>query len=113
MIKTFSLGLDLLKVWFNVSLESSSCRKLLLISAMLDRLKIRLDRLSLIFDRSSLAVLDNKFLQNTRFKLTLKQTLSKPKPRLIVLIMVCQYIQIEVLIHLVPKVLEPNKLPLW
>ena len=29
MIKTFSLGLDLLKVWFNVSLESSNCRKLL------------------------------------------------------------------------------------
>ena len=28
MIKTFSLGLDLLKVWFNVSLESSNCRKL-------------------------------------------------------------------------------------
>ena len=29
MIKTFSLGLDLLKVWFNVSLELSNCRKLL------------------------------------------------------------------------------------
>ena len=29
MIKTFSLGLDLLKVWFNVSLESSNYRKLL------------------------------------------------------------------------------------
>jgi len=35
--------------------------------------------------------------------------LSKPKPRLIVLIMVFQHIQIEVLIHLVPKILEPNK----
>ena len=43
-----------------------------------------LDWLSLIFDRYNLAVLHNKFLQNTRFKLTLKQTLSKPKPRLIV-----------------------------
>ena len=29
MIKTFSLGLDLLKVWFNVSLKSSNCWKLL------------------------------------------------------------------------------------
>ena len=36
-----------------------------------------------IFDRSSLAVLHNKFLQNTQFKLTRKQTLSKPKPILI------------------------------
>ena len=35
--------------------------------------------------------------------------MSKPKPRLIVLIMVYQYIQHEVLIHLVPKVLEPNR----
>ena len=60
------------------------------------------------FNRSSLAVLHGKFLQNTRFKLTLKQTLSKPKPRLIVLIMVFQHIQNEVLIYLAPKVLEPN-----
>ena len=29
MIKTFSLSLDLLKVWFNVSLELSNCKKLL------------------------------------------------------------------------------------
>ena len=29
MIKTFSLGLDVLKVWFDVSLELSNCRKLL------------------------------------------------------------------------------------
>ena len=36
-----------------------------------------------IFDRSSLTVLYNKFLQNTLFKFTLKQTLSKSKPRLI------------------------------
>ena len=28
MIKTFSLGLDLVKVCFNVSLESSNCRKI-------------------------------------------------------------------------------------
>ena len=68
------------------------------------------DRLSLTFDQSSLAILHSKFLQNTRFKLTLKQTLSKPKPRLIVLIMVCQHIQNEGLIYLVPKVLEPNNL---
>ena len=45
-------------------------------------------------------------------KLTLKQTLSKSKPRLNVLIMVCQHIQNEVLTRLVPKVLEPNKLVL-
>ena len=61
------------------------------------------------FDQSSLAVLHSKFLENTRFKLTLKQILSKPKPRFIVLIMVCQHIQDEILIHLVPKVLKPNK----
>ena len=29
MIKTFSLDLNLLKVWFKLSLESSNCRKLL------------------------------------------------------------------------------------
>ena len=29
MIKTFCLGLDLLKVWFKLSLESSNCIKLL------------------------------------------------------------------------------------
>ena len=29
MIKTFSLGLDLLKVWFKLRLESSNCQKLL------------------------------------------------------------------------------------
>ena len=29
MIKTFSVGLYLLKVWFNVNLELSNCRKLL------------------------------------------------------------------------------------
>ena len=68
------------------------------------------DQSSLTFDRLSLAVLHSKFLQNTQFKLTLKQTLSKPKPRLIVLIMVCQHIQNEVLIYLVTKVLEPNNL---
>ena len=28
MIKTFSLGLDMLKFWFKVRLESSNCRKL-------------------------------------------------------------------------------------
>ena len=44
------------------------------------------------FARSSLVVLHSKFLQKTRFKLTLKQTLSKPKPKLIVLIMICQHI---------------------
>ena len=67
------------------------------------------DRSSLTFDPLSLVVLHSKFLQNTRFKLTLKQTLSKLKPRLIILIMVYQYIQNEVPIYLVPKVLEPNK----
>ena len=53
------------------------------------------------------------FLMLLDSKLTLKQTLSKSKPRLNVLIMVCQHIQSKVLIHLVPKVLEPNNVPLW
>ena len=56
--------------------------------------------------------LNSNFLQLLDFKLTLKQTLSKSKPRLNVLIMVCQHIQNEVLIRLVPKALEPNKLVL-
>ena len=38
--------------------------------------------------------------------------MSKSKPRLNVLIKVCRHIQNEVLIHLVPKVLEPNKIVL-
>ena len=29
MIKTFSLGLDVLKVWFDVGFVSSNCKKLL------------------------------------------------------------------------------------
>ena len=45
MIKTMSLGLGLPKVCFNVSLESSNCRKLLFNYARLDRSKNRLDRL--------------------------------------------------------------------
>ena len=60
------------------------------------------DRLSLILDQLSQTEL------HTQFKLRLKQTLSKSKPRLTILIMVCQHIQNEVLIYLVPKVLEPN-----
>ena len=36
MIKTFILDLNLLKVCFNVSLESSNCRKLLFNSTRLD-----------------------------------------------------------------------------
>ena len=55
LIKTFSLGLDLLKVCFNVSLELSNCRKLLFNSARLDWLKNRLDRLR-IADQKFFAV---------------------------------------------------------
>ena len=58
MIKTFSLGLDLLKVWFNVRLESSNCRKLLFNSARLDQLKNRLDR-ARIADHKFSAVFSN------------------------------------------------------
>ena len=54
--------------------------------------------------------LNSNFQQLLDFKLTLKHALSKPTPRVIVLIMVCQHIQNEVLIHLVSKVLEPNSL---
>ena len=36
--------------------------------------------------------------------------MSKSKPKLIVLIIICQHIQSEVPIHLVPEILEPNKL---
>ena len=53
------------------------------------------DQSSPTFDRSGLLVLHSKVLQNTQFNLTLKQTLSKPKPRLIVLIMVCQHIKMK------------------
>ena len=39
VIKTFSLGLGLLKVWFDVSLESSNCRKLLFNSCKVRSIK--------------------------------------------------------------------------
>ena len=58
MIKTMSLGLGLLKVCFNVSLESSNCRKLLFNSARLDQLKNRLDR-SRITDQKFSAIFSN------------------------------------------------------
>ena len=48
----------------------------------------------------------------TRFQTT-NHTLSKPKPRLYILIMVCQLIINWNSNILVPKILEPNKLPLW
>ena len=44
MIKTFSLGLGLLKVCLFVKLESSDCRIYWTKSVSLDRSKIRLDR---------------------------------------------------------------------
>ena len=58
MIKTFVLYLNLLKVCFNVSLESSNCRKLLFNSARLDRSKNRLDR-SKIADQKVSIVFSN------------------------------------------------------
>ena len=47
--------------------------------------------------------LNNNFLQLLDSKLTLNQTLSRSKPRLNVLIVVCQHIQNEILIHLFLK----------
>ena len=44
MIKTFSLGLSLLKVCLFVKLESSDCKIYWTKSARLDRSKIRLDQ---------------------------------------------------------------------
>ena len=58
MIKTFILDLNLLKVCFNVSLESSNCRKLLFNSTRLDRSKNRLNR-SKIADQKVSAVFSN------------------------------------------------------
>ena len=58
MIKTFILDLNLLKVCFNVSLESSNCRKLLFNSTTLDRSKNRLNR-SKIADQKVSAVFSN------------------------------------------------------
>ena len=49
MIKTFSLGLGLLKVWIDVKLESSNCRNYNSKSARLDRSKV--SRASVIFYR--------------------------------------------------------------
>ena len=43
MIKTLNLGLGLLKVWFNVKLESNNCRNYYSKFARLDQSKIRLD----------------------------------------------------------------------
>ena len=47
----------------------------------------------------ALQKLNSNFLQLLDSKLNLNQTLSKSKPRLNVLIMVCQRIQTEVLVH--------------
>ena len=57
-----------------------------------------IDRVYSSIDRA-LQKLNNNFLQLLDSKLTIKQTLSKSNPRLNVLIMVCQHIQNEVLIH--------------
>ena len=40
MIKTFSLGLGLLKVWIDIKLESSNCRNYYSKSARLNRSKV-------------------------------------------------------------------------
>ena len=48
MIKTFSLVLDLLKVFLCVKLESSVLQDLLCKSAWLDQSRIRLDRSKLV-----------------------------------------------------------------
>ena len=53
------------------------------------------------------------FLQLLNSNFTIKHTLSKPKPRLYVLIMVCQHITNWSSNTLVLKVLKPNKLSLW
>ena len=74
-------------------------------------LRVSIDRALLSIDRALQFCTANFCIQlDSNYN---KKTLSKSKPRLIILIMVCQHIQNEVLIHLVPKVLEPNKLPLW
>ena len=45
MVKTFSLGLEVLKVWFNVRLESSNYRKLLFNFCKAQLInRVRLDR---------------------------------------------------------------------
>ena len=71
------------------------------------------NRSSLIFDRSSLADLHNKSYNTLNSNFTNKHTLSS-------LILDSKFwswfantLNIEVLIHLVLKVLESNKLPLW
>ena len=48
MIKKFSLGLGLLKVWIEEKLELSNCRNYYSKFAWLDRSKIRLDQLNLV-----------------------------------------------------------------
>ena len=48
MIKTFSLGLGLLKVWIDVKFESSNCKNYYSKSARLDRSKIKLDQSNLV-----------------------------------------------------------------
>ena len=44
MIKTFSLDLDVLKVWIDAKLKSSNCRNYYSKSTMLDQSKIKLDQ---------------------------------------------------------------------
>ena len=73
----------------------------------------RFDWSSLIFDRSSLANLANKSYNSLDFNFTNKYTLSSQNLDSKFWSWFANTLHIEVLIHLVPKVLEPNKLPLW
>ena len=71
------------------------------------------DRSSLIFDRSSLADLANKSCNSLDFNFTNKHTLSSLNLDLMSWSWFANTLQVYVLIHLDPKVLEPNKLPFW
>ena len=62
----------------------------------------------LIFNQSSLADFVQQILLSLGSNFTLNHTLSKPKPKLYVLIMVCQHNTNRSSNTLVSKVLEPN-----
>ena len=73
----------------------------------------RFNRSSLIFNRSSLADLSNKSCSTLDSNFTNKHILSSLNLDSKFWSWFANSLQIEVLIHLAPKVLEPNKLPLW
>ena len=100
----FILGVKYKTLHVKLSLGNSAKKKIIY---------TRFDRLSLIFNQSSLADLANKSSNSLDSNFTNKHTLSSLNLDSKFWSWFANTLQIEVLINLVPKVLEPNKLSFW